>query len=102
MGCSGVHDADGLRPAGPAWPGSSTPQQAAAALVEGMSRLPPPLPSIMSCPEGTTGGAGSTTCTGYTALVTRGKRPKTKVAVVHRTNATGLRRRMTPQRHGRC
>ena len=66
-----------------------------------ISLMTTPLKSIMSFPEGKTGVDGSTTCNCYTDIVTRGKRPKNKVAVVHMTNATLLRSRMTPKRHVR-
>jgi hypothetical protein len=101
MGGSGGHDEDGIRPAVHAGQGASKPQEDAAALVDCLALMPTPLQSIMACPACNTGVDSSTPCHGSTDMVTRGKRPKNTVAVVHRTNATLLRSRMTPKRHVR-
>jgi hypothetical protein len=101
LGCMGVYDEDVIRPSVHAWQGSSKPKEDAAALVDGISLMTTPSQSSMSFPECKTGGDGSTPCNCYTDIVTCGKRPKNKVAVVHMTNATLLRSRMTPKRHVR-
>ena len=101
IGRIGVHDWDAIRPSAHAWQGSSKSKEDAAALVGCIAPMTTPSQSSMSCPKDKTGVDGSTTCNCYTDIVTRGKRPKNKVAMVRMTNATLLRSRMTPKRHVR-